>query len=227
MFNLQNDTQYFGATVGRVANRIGGAQFTLNGIHYKLIANEGNNALHGNHNSGNILNQVVQIFASEFTPFDDQLIPTGNFSSVKGTLNDFLKPQVVGSRINQLSKTNGYNVNYVLDKNHVRDITVHMPNHDHNEITVADIVMDKRSGRVMKIATNQPGLQFYTANYVKNDKGKDGFVYQPRSALCLETQAFPDSVNHPNFPSTIVTTEKPYKHIVFFKFSTDPPRGFS
>ncbi|MED6205598.1 hypothetical protein PIB30_019159 [Stylosanthes scabra] len=302
-----NDTQYFGATVGRVANRIRGAEFTLNGIHYKLIANEGNNTLHGgprgfsdvlwkvveyqkdgdtpkikfsyhsfdgeegfpgdlfvtvtyilaekstlgiimkakalnkptpvnlvnhaywnlgNHNSGNILNQIVQIFSSEFTPFDDQAIPTGNFSSVKGTPYDFLKPQVVGSRINQLAKTNGYNINYVLNKNHVRDITVYVPNHAHDEIRDAAIVMDKRSGRVMKIATNQPGLQFYTANYVKNEKGKDGFVYQPRSALCLETQAFPDSVNHPNFPSTIVTPEKPYKHLVFFKFSTDAPHGF-
>ncbi|KAL1338090.1 hypothetical protein HN51_032770 [Arachis hypogaea] len=290
-----NDTTYFGATIGRVANRIGGAQFTLNGIHYKLIANEGNNTLHGgprgfsdvlwkvikyqrdgdrpiikfsyhsfdgeegfpgdvlvtvsyilseewslsivmkakalnkatpvslvnhaywnlgNHNSGNILNQVVQIFGSKFTPVDDNLIPTGNFSSVQGTPYDFLKPQVVGSRIDQLSKTNGYDINYVLDN-------------DEDEIRVAAIVTDKRSGRVMKIATNQPGLQFYTANYVKNEKGKDGFVYQPRSALCLETQAFPDSVNHPNFPSTIVTPEKPYNHLLFFKFSTThAPHGF-
>ncbi|MED6206755.1 hypothetical protein PIB30_029730 [Stylosanthes scabra] len=308
-----NDTTYFGATVGRVANRIGGAQFTLDGIHYKLIANEGNNTLHGgprgfsdvlwkvveyqrdghtpkiklsyhsfdgeegfpgdlfvtvtyiltekstlgiimkakalnkptpvnlvnhaywnlgNHNNGNVLNQLVQIFASEFTPVDDHLIPTGNFSSVKGTPYDFLKPQVVGSRIDQLPKTNGYDINYVLDKNN-KDITIHVTHkikkHD-DEIRVAAIVMDKSSGRVMKIATNQPGLQFYTANFVTNEKGKDGFVYQPRSALCLETQAFPDSVNHPNFPSTIVTPEKPYKHVVFFKFSTDhddAPRGFS
>ncbi|OIV90279.1 hypothetical protein TanjilG_08316 [Lupinus angustifolius] len=283
-----NDTTYFGATVGRVANRIGGAQFTLNGTHYKLIANEGNNTLHGgpkgfthalwkvvryqregdrpritfsyhsfdgeegfpgdllvtvsyilgknslniimkakainkptpvnlinhaywnlgNHNSGNILDEVVQIFGSKTTLVDDHLIPTGKFASVKGTPYDFLKPQIVGTRINQLPKTNGYDTNYVLD------------GANGEEIKVAAIVHDKKSGRVMKISTNAHGLQFYTANFVKNEKGKDGFVYQPRSALCLETQAFPDSVNHPNFPSTIVTPEKPYKHVMFIKFST-------
>lgn len=293
-----NDTSYFGATVGRVANRIGGAQFTLNGVRYKLIANEGNNTLHGgprgfsdvlwkvekhvregdqplikfgyhsfdgeegfpgdlkvtvtyiigknsltiimqakalnkptpvnlvnhaywnlgNHNSGNILDEVVQIFGSKFTPFDNNLIPTGKFSSVKGTPNDFLKPQIVGARINQLQKTNGYNVNYVLNKGKLEN---------KEGLKVAAIVMDKKSGRVMKLSTNAPGLQFYSANFVKNDKGKGGFVYQPRSALCLESQAFPDSVNHPNFPSTIVTKEKPYKHVMLLKFSTKVPHAFS
>ncbi|KAK2365814.1 galactose mutarotase [Trifolium repens] len=293
-----NDTSYFGATVGRVANRIGGAQFTLNGIHYKLIPNEGNNTLHGgprgfsdvlwkvkkyvregdqplikfsyhsfdgeegfpgdlkvtvsyilgknsltilmqakalnkptpvnlvnhaywnlgNHNSGNILDEVVQIFGSKNTVFDDNLIPTGKISSVKGTPNDFLKPQIVGTRINQLPKTNGYNVNYVLNKGKLGN---------KEELKVAAIVFDKKSGRVMKLSTNAPGLQFYTANFVKNDKGKGGFVYQPRSALCLESQAFPDSVNHPNFPSTIVTKEKPYKHVMLLKFSTKVPHAFS
>ncbi|WJX70486.1 aldose 1-epimerase [Trifolium repens] len=293
-----NDTSYFGATVGRVANRIGGAQFTLNGIHYKLIANEGNNTLHGgtrgfsdvlwkvekyvkegdkplikfsyhsldgeegfpgdlkvtvsyilgknsltilmqakalnkptpvnlvnhaywnlgNHNSGNILDEVVQIFGSKITPIDNHLIPTGKFSPVKGTPYDFLKPQIVGTRINQLPKTNGYDINYVLNKGKLGN---------KEELKVAAIVFDKKSGRVMKLSTNAPGLQFYTANFVKNDKGKGGFVYQPRSALCLESQAFPDSVNHPNFPSTIVSKENPYKHVIFLKFSTKVPHAFS
>ncbi|CAI8594336.1 unnamed protein product [Vicia faba] len=292
-----NDTSYFGATVGRVANRIGGAQFTLNGTLYKLIANEGNNTLHGgtrgfsdvlwkvekyvkegdrplvifsyhsfdgeegfpgdlkvtvsyilgkdsltiimkakaldkptpvnlvnhaywnlgNHNSGNTLDEVVQIFGTKITLIDNNLIPTGKFSSVKGTPYDFLKPEIVGKRINQLPKTNGYDINYVLNKGK-----------DKNEaLKVAAIVMDKKSGRVMKLSTNAPGLQFYSANFVKNEKGKCGFVYQPRSALCLESQAFPDSVNHPNFPSTIVTKEKPYKHVMLLKFSTKVPRAFS
>ncbi|KAL2335546.1 hypothetical protein Fmac_016759 [Flemingia macrophylla] len=291
-----NDSTYFGATVGRVANRIGGAQFTLNGIHYKLVANEGNNTLHsgpkafsdvlwkvvryikdgdkpkitfsyhsfdgeggfpgdlqvtvsyilgknslsiimkakalnkptpvnlvnhaywnlGNHNSGNILDEVVQIFGSKVTLTDDHLIPTGKFASVKGTPYDFLEPHVVGDRINQLPKTNGYDINYVLGDGK-----------GNKEMKVAAIVVDKKSGRVMKLFTNAPGLQFYTANFVKNEKGKGGFVYQPRSALCLESQAFPDSVNHPNFPSTIVTPEKPYKHVMFLKFSTKIPHAFS
>nr|ACU21056.1 unknown [Glycine max] len=291
-----NDTSYFGATVGRVANRIGGAQFTLNGIHYKLVANEGNNTLHsgpkafsdvlwkvtryikdddkpritfsyhsydgeggfpgdllvtvsyilgknslsiimkakalnkptpvnmvnhaywnlGNHNSGNILDEVVQIFGSQVTLFDDNLIPTGQYASVRGTPNDFLEPHIVGERINQLPKTNGYNINYVLDGEK-----------GNAEIKLAAIAVDKKSGRVMKLFTNAPGLQFYTANFVKNDKGKGGFVYQPRSALCLESQAFPDSVNHPNFPSTIVTPDKPCKHVMLLKFSTKVPYAFS
>nr|AFK41318.1 unknown [Lotus japonicus] len=292
-----NDSTYFGTTAGRVANRIGGAQFTLNGIHYKLIANEGNNTLHGgprgfsdvlwkveryvkegdkpritfsyhsfdgeegfpgdllvtvsyilgsknslsiimkakalnkptpvnlinhaywnlgNHNSGNILGEVVQIFGSRITVLDSHLIPTGEIASVKGTPYDFLKPQVVGARINQLPKTNGYDINYVLDGGKSKGL-----------IKLAAIVMDKKSGRVMKLFTNAPGLQFYTANKVKNEKGKGGFVYQPRAGLCLESQVFPDSVNHPNFPSSIVTPEKPYKHVMLLKFSTKAPYAFS
>ncbi|XP_047158897.1 galactose mutarotase-like [Vigna umbellata] len=284
-----NDTTYFGATVGRVANRIGGAQFTLNGIHYKLVANEGNNTLHGgsrgfsdvlwkveryqkegpspritfsyhsvdgeegfpgdviisvsyilsgknqlvilmkgkalnkptplnlaNHaywnlggqNSGDILNEVVQIFGSQITVVDSKLIPTGKFASVKGTAYDFLKPQIIGSRINQLAETKGYDINYVLDVEKGK------------KKKLAAIVHDKKSGRVLELYTNAPGLQFYSGNYIKNLKGKGGFVYNAHAGLCLETQAFPDSVNHPNFPSIIVTPEKPYNHYMLFKFST-------
>jgi len=170
----------------------------------------------GNHNSGNILNEVVQIFGSQVTLLDDHLIPTGKFASVKGTPYDFLEPHRVGERINQLPKTNGYDINYVLDGAKGKEI-----------IKLGAIVVDKKSGRVMKLFTNAPGLQFYTANFVENDKGKGGFVYQPRSALCLESQAFPDSVNHPNFPSTIVTPQKPYKHVLLLKFSTKIPHAFS
>ncbi|XLT57124.1 hypothetical protein HN873_049728 [Arachis hypogaea] len=282
-----NGTTYFGATVGRVANRIGGAQFTLNGVHYKLVANEGNNTLHGgtrgfndvlwkvesykrnaknpsitfsyhsfdgeegfpgdlivtvsyilsgknhlaivmkakalnkatpvnlaNHaywnlggqNSGNILDEVVQIFGSKITVVDSKLIPTGKFASVKGTPYDFLKPQVVGSRINKLASTKGYDINYVLDSE--------------KKIKLAAIVKDHKSGRVLELYTNAPGLQSYTGNYLSNLKGKGGYVYQSHAGLCLESQAFPDSVNHPNFPSTIVTPQKPYKHLMLFKFST-------
>ncbi|KAK7266348.1 hypothetical protein RIF29_18992 [Crotalaria pallida] len=292
--DYSNDTTYFGATIGRVANRIGGARFTLNGTQYKLIANEGNNTLHGgprgfthtlwkvvkyqgegdkpritfsyhsfdgeegfpgdllvivsyileknslsiimnakalnkptpvnlinhaywnlgNHNSGNILDEVVQIFGSKITLLDDHLIPTGKIASAKGTPYDFLKPHTVGSRINLLNKTNGYDINYVLDGAKGK------------EIKKAAIVYDKKSGRVMKLFTNVPGLQFYTTNYIKSEKGKGGFVYHAHSALCLESQYFPDSVNHPNFPSIIVTPQKPFKHIMFIKFSTKAPYAF-
>ncbi|KAI4353099.1 hypothetical protein L6164_002073 [Bauhinia variegata] len=295
LMDYTNDTSYFGATVGRVGNRIGGAQFTLNGIHYKLPANEGNSTLHGGiigfsdvlwkvkkyrregpnpsitftyhsfdgeegfpgdllvrvsytlygknqmsiimkakalnkptpvnllnhaywnlggHNSGDILNEQVQIFGSKTTPLDSNLIPTGKFASVKGTPYDFLKPHVIGSRIKQVSETNGYNVNYVIDGKK-------------GKINRAAIAYDNKSGRAMEIWTNAPGVQFYTSNYLGNVKGKNGAVYKDHGALCLETQAFPDSVNHPNFPSTIVSPGKDYKHYMFFKFSTKAPRGFT
>jgi len=84
----------------------------------------------------------------------------------------------------------------------------------------AAIVHHKKSGRVLELSTNAPGLQFYTGNFIKDLKGKGGFVYQQYAALCLETQSFPDSVNHPNFPSTIVRPGKPYRHFMHFQFST-------
>lgn len=167
----------------------------------------------GNHDSGDILGEMVQIMGSQITVVDSQNIPTGEFASVKGTPYDFLEPRSVGSRINQLPK--GYDINYVLDGERGR------------KMKLAAIVHDNRSGRVMELFTNAPGLQFFTANSLKDVKGKGGFVYQAHAGLCLETQAFPDSVNHPNFPSTIVTPEKPYDHRMLFKFSTNPPSAFS
>ncbi|KAM3286571.1 galactose mutarotase [Capsicum chacoense] len=280
----KNGTSYFGAALGRVANRIGGAQFTLNGTHYKLVANEGVNMLHGGlkgfskvvwkvskyvqdglspyitltyhsadgeegfpgdvlvsvtyalkdhyklsvvfkakalnkatpinlshhpywniggHNSGDVLSQVVQIFGSHITPLDKQHIPTGAISPVKNTPYDFLKPRKVGSRIGEIQ--NGYDINYALDST--------------EKMKAVAIVYDKKSGRVMDIKATAPGVQFYTANFVINTKGKGGYVYQPHSALCLETQGFPDAVNHPNFPSTIVTPGKSYVHSILYTFS--------
>lgn len=278
-----NDTTYFGSIVGRVANRIGGAQFTIDGIHYKLKPNEKKNMLHGGkvgfsdvvwkvtkhesdritffyhsfdgeegfpgalnvsvsyaivapyvlsikmraksinkatpvnlaqhtywnlggHNSGDVLSDEIQIFGSHFTPTDEYLIPTGKIVSVKGTPYDFLKPHIIGSRINQLLLHNGYDLNYVLDGG--------------KNMKSAARVYNKKSGRVMELSTNEPGLQFYTANYVQNVTGKGGYVYQPHAALCLESQGFPDSVNHPNFPSQIVRPGKTYKHNMVFTFST-------
>ncbi|WCJ20792.1 Galactose mutarotase-like superfamily protein [Euphorbia peplus] len=281
-----NDTTSFGATVGRVANRIGGAQFTLNGTTYKLIANDGKNTLHGGpkgfskvvfkvikyvkegdephiiflyhsfdgeqgfpghvrvivsykllsnyrlritmkatslnkatpvnlanhayfnlggHTSGDILSQHLQIFASKYTPLDSELIPTGKIVPVQGTPFDFLKPYTVGSRMKQLP--NGYDINYAVDGNCCDD-----------EMKKMAIVHDKKSGRVMKVFSNQPGVQLYTSNTL-TQKGKGGFVYKPYAALCLETQGYPDAVNHPNFPSTILYPGKTYKHFMKFKFS--------
>ncbi|KAL5582337.1 hypothetical protein UlMin_014779, partial [Ulmus minor] len=168
----------------------------------------------GGHNSGNILSNDIKIFASHFTAVDANLIPTGKIEPVKGTPYDFLKPRSVGSRINKLPK--GYDINYVLDGDY-----------NSKKLKPVAVVYDRKSGRFMELSTDAPGVQFYTANYVKDLKGKSGFVYQAHAALCLETQGFPDAVNHPNFPSTIVTKGKPYKHNMLFKFSTKLVPSFS
>ncbi|KAJ6371372.1 hypothetical protein OIU77_001804 [Salix suchowensis] len=159
----------------------------------------------GGHNSGDILSEKIQIFASHYTPTDSKLIPTGEIVTVKETPYDFLTARTVGSRINELPK--GYDINYALDGSGSR------------KLKKAAIVHDEKSGRVMEIVTNQPGVQFFTSNTL-NVKGKGGFMYKPHGGLCLETQGFPDSVNHPNIPSQILNPGKPYNHIMLFKFST-------
>ncbi|KAI4375283.1 hypothetical protein MLD38_013171 [Melastoma candidum] len=161
----------------------------------------------GGHNSGDILSNKVQIFAHSITPVDSHLIPTGKIVPIKGTPYDFLRPRTVGSRIQEL--TSGYDINYVIDgaggeRRMRKTATVHC----------------ERSGRVMELWTNQPGVQFYTSNALGDTRGKGGYVYKKHAGLCLETQKFPDSVNHPNFPSEIVYPGKPYLHLMLYKFST-------
>uniref|UniRef100_A0A803QM80 Aldose 1-epimerase n=1 Tax=Cannabis sativa TaxID=3483 RepID=A0A803QM80_CANSA len=224
----KNDTSYIGAVVGRVANRIGGAKFTLNGKTYKIVANEGKNVLHGGkigfsdvvwnvkkyHNEGPTPYIVFTYHSYDGEQgFPGDLLPTYSHWQIhRGKRNPTRFPKVsqVGSRIKKLAKENGYDINYVLDGT------------PYGALKRVAVVYDKKSGRSMKLSTNAPGVQFYTSNFLKDVKGKGGFVYQPRAALCLETQGFPDAVNHPNFPSTIVTPEKPYNHIMLFEFSTRP-----
>lgn len=159
----------------------------------------------GGHKSGNILSEEVQIFGSHITALDKELIPTGKIIPVKGTPYDFLQPHTIASTFYKLP--NGYDINYVLDR--VK-----------HKMKRAAIVHDKRSGRVMDLWTNTPGVQFYTSNSMEDTKGKGGFVYKRLAALCLETQGFPDAVNHQNFPSVIVSPGKNYRHNMLFKFST-------
>ena len=157
------------------------------------------------HNNGDILSNVVQIFGSQITLVNSDLAPTGKFGPLKGTPYDFLEPQLIKSKINGLA--NGYDMNYVLDGG------------VGHKLKKAAVVHDLKLGRVLELSTT-PGMQFYTSNTL-DIKGKGGFEYKPHATLCLETQAFPDSVNHPNFPSTIVRPGKPYRHCMLFKFSTN------
>lgn len=164
----------------------------------------------GGHDSGTILDDELQIFASRITPVDEHLIPTGKYESVKKTPYDFLKPRVINGPIKKLPKgSKGFDINYVVDDHHKG-----------KKMKPVAVVYSKKSGRVMKISANVPGVQLYTGNYINNVTGKGGFVYQSHAALCLETQAFPDSVNHPNFPSTIVNPGRSYDHRMVFVFTT-------
>ena len=158
------------------------------------------------HNSGDILSNVVQIFGSQITLLNSDLVPTGKFGPSKGTPYDFLEPQLIKRKINGLA--NGYDMNNVLDGG------------VGHKLKKAAVVHDLKLGRVLELSISAPGMQFYTSNTL-DIKGKGGFEYKSHATLCLETQAFPDSVNHPNFPSTIVSPGKPYKHCMLFKFSTN------
>lgn len=265
---------YYGATVGRYANRIAKARFTLDGKSHQLEANDGPNTLHGglrgfdkriwkaeeipaakgggvrmtlvsadgdggypgevtaqvlyklddhdnleidyhatttaptpvnlaNHAYFNltgdptntVLDHQVTINADRFTPVDATLIPTGELQPVAGTPFDFRTAHTIGSRIGaddeQLRLGRGYDHNWVLNKTG-------------SGMTLAAIATDPKSGRSLEVRTTQPGVQFYTGNFMDGKPSGVGTVYAYRTGMCFETQHFPDSPNHPAFPSTIL-----------------------
>ncbi|KAJ6833511.1 aldose 1-epimerase [Iris pallida] len=161
----------------------------------------------GGEGSGTILKDKVQIFASQITPVDEDLIPTGTFKSVKGTPYDFLEPKEVGSEIESVK--GGYDINYVLDS----------PADSKGLLRKVAVVESESSGRKMELWADKPGVQFYTAGFLEDVKGKNGHVYPQYGGLCLETQGFPDAVNQPKFPSVIVKPGQVYNHNMVFKFS--------
>jgi aldose 1-epimerase len=274
---------FFGAVIGRYANRIAHGSFTLNGKKYSLPLNNGANTLHGgphgfnnvvwkakpvadgleltylskdgeegfpgnltatvrytlikgdlrieysatadkdtvvnltNHSyfnlagQGDILKHELKLNASRFTPVDAGLIPTGELKSVESTPFDFRKATAVGARINaddeQLHLGHGYDHNWVLDGGGVK-------------LVEAAEVYDPSSGRVMKVLTDQPGIQFYSGNFLDGSiKGKGGKSYELHAALCLETQHFPDSPNHPGFPTTELKPGQRYHTVTVYSFS--------
>lgn len=275
------------ACIGRYANRIGDAHFTLDGVEYKLPANNGKNTIHGgatkrfdrmvwkgqavqgdgwvgarfayhspdgeegfpgnldcsvtytlnnsnelqlryeaatdkptvinltNHayfnlagaGSGNVLNHEIMINASLYTAVREDLIPTGEIVTVKGTPLDFTEPKAIGTRIEEMKQTRGYDHCYVIAGSP-------------GVANLAARVYEPTGGIVMECRTTEPGVQFYTANNMGATKGKGGKVYNPHDAYCLETQHFPDSPNKLHFPSTVLRPGEKFQSTTIFKFST-------
>ncbi len=160
--------------------------------------------------SNTILDHDVMINASRYTPVDSTLIPTGELKSVKGTAFDFTTAKPIGKDIaaseQQLKYGLGYDHNFVLNSSDVKIPAV--------------VVTEKTSGRKMEVFTTEPGVQFYTGNFLDgNEKGR-GMAYQYRTGFCLETQHFPDSPNQPSFPTTMLKPGETWKSQTIYRFST-------
>ena len=161
--------------------------------------------------NGDVLGHVLKIDASRITPVDATLIPTGELKSVEGTPFDFRTPHVIGERIDaddpQLRLGHGYDHNFVLD---------HAP----SQSAEAAEVYEPTTGRILRVLTTEPGVQLYTGNFLDGTiTGKEGRVYNRRFAFCLETQHFPDSPNHPSFPSTELKPGQEFHSVTVFEFS--------
>src|SRR5713101_4566923 len=209
----ENGTAYFGATVGRYGNRIElkidytattdkDTVLNLTNHSYFNLAGEGN---------GDILDHVLTLHAKQFTPVDKTLIPTGELRDVAGTPMDFTRATAIGKRINenyeQLVFGKGYDHNWVI------------ASEGRGSLTLAAEAHDPKSGRTLEVLTTEPGVQFYSGNFLDGSKGKGDRAYGQRAAFCLETQHFPDSPNHPNFPSTLLKPNLVFRSQTVFRFS--------
>jgi aldose 1-epimerase len=163
--------------------------------------------------AGSILDHQLTIHAGSFTPVDATLIPTGEIRSVQGTPFDFTHANTIGARINQndpqLVIGHGYDHNWIVERKAGDDKT----------LVLAAEASDPSSGRVLEVWTTEPGIQLYTSNYLEGIHGKGGHVYQRRDAFCLETEHFPDSPNHTDFPSTELKPGENYRSTTVYKFS--------
>ena len=162
---------------------------------------------------GDILGHELLIDADRYTPVDETLIPTGELATVVGTPFDFRKPATIGARINdanpQLKNGNGYDHNWVL-------------NRSGSGLQHAVRVVEPKVGRTLDIATTEPGVQFYSGNFLSGlNRGSGGILYAKHAGFCLETQHFPDSPNHPSFPSTVLRPGKAFSSTTVFIFGVE------
>jgi aldose 1-epimerase len=160
--------------------------------------------------SGDILGHELMIPSTQFVPVNDTLIPTGEIKPVAGTPMDFTRPTPIGRRIDQVkADPRGYDHTFVLDGTG-------------NELKLAARVRDPQSGRVLEVHTTEPGVQFYTGNFLNGAiAGKHGYAYPQHGGFCLETQHFPDSVNQPAFPSVILRPGQTYKQKTVFRVAVE------
>lgn len=160
---------------------------------------------------GDVLSHEVMINADRFTAINDEAIPTGDLPLVENTPFDFRTPHSIGERINQddaqLKNGNGYDHNFVLNKAHAK------------ELSLAARVLEKNSGRVLEVFTQEPGVQFYSGNWMDGSLKGKGWDYTRRTGFCLEPQHFPDSPNQPQFPNTILRPGEEYTSAMSYKFS--------
>ncbi len=156
------------------------------------------------YNSGDVLGHELMINANSFTPVDKTAIPTGEIKAVKGTPWDFTKPMTIGSRIKDVP--GGYDHNYVL-------------NNSKGKLSLAASAYEPKTGRVMEMFTTEPGVQFYSGNFLDGSLKGKGAVYNKHAGFCLEAQHFPDSPNKSNFPSVVLKPGQKYTQLTVYKFS--------
>ncbi|HEY7089204.1 MAG TPA: aldose epimerase family protein, partial [Tepidisphaeraceae bacterium] len=154
---------------------------------------------------GDVLGHQLTLSASRYTPVDETLIPTGELRPVNGTPFDFRSPHTIGDRIEQTG--GGYDHNFVLDT--AGDVT-----------RCGGRVYEPTTGRVMEFFTTEPGVQFYSGNFLDGSLKGIGGAYQKRGAFCLETQIFPDSMHHPDFPDCILRPGQTYRQTTIYRFTT-------
>lgn len=152
----------------------------------------------------------LKLEADRYTPVDDTLIPTGELASVKGTPFDFTEFHKIGERVDSLGsgKGAGYDHNFVL-------------NNQDGDLALAATLRDPNSGRVLRVYTTEPGIQFYGGNFLQGQKAKGGKTYAYRSGLCLETQHYPDSINQPDFPSVLLKPGETYKQTCIYQITAE------